>query len=154
MVKRAPPKGRKRPRKAEDAAAEDGGAGFFLLDDDDQQKQQQSEEEDEEQQETAEQKRIRLGERFIVSQGIRSICDDCRCSRVVSSAPVYKLVWQHQQQQPLLLLSRLAVYVLFVAVVLVCVSVPLCITVACQQQAAQVQKTVMVSPCIGRLPQS
>jgi len=60
MVKRAAPKGRKRPRKGEDAV-EEGGAGFFLLDDDDQQRQQHSDEEDEEQQETAEQKRIRLG---------------------------------------------------------------------------------------------
>lgn len=61
MVKRAAaPKGRKRPRKGEDAADEDD-AGFAFLDDDDQ-KQQQSEGDDEEQQETAEQKRIRLGE--------------------------------------------------------------------------------------------
>lgn len=62
MVKRtAAPKGRKRPRKGDDAAEEDV-AGFSFLDDDEQQKQQQSEEEDEEQQETAEQKRMRLGE--------------------------------------------------------------------------------------------
>lgn len=64
MVKRtAAPKGRKRPRKAEDIARDEDAAGFFLLDDDDQRQQQQhSEEEDEEQQETAEQKRVRLGE--------------------------------------------------------------------------------------------
>lgn len=82
MVKRAAPKGRKRPRKGEDAI-EEGDAGFFLLDDDDQQRH--SDEQDEEQQETAEQKRIRLG-RQPAHHGLQ---DDSSCSSFAGSSTAH-----------------------------------------------------------------